>query len=164
MSRLEIGSALHSGKDDGKFGLSMCEQNPWFLRSVIADFSTLTPYKTDYFVEFEAEMPIAEQLFQYTGIPCFSIQQVSKKDGNLRFTNSRSIYGVHVNIVAPVLGLNVDLIIESAERLRDMGAKVEYAMFIVEEEGQAAKKIWEEGIWANSLFKQSELVILGQLK
>lgn len=150
MSWLEQGKELYSKRHDGKFGLG----EPRFLRSLVVDFSTLIPYRTDFLAGLEAEIPIAGQLSRYTCLPCFSIEQVSQE----------YIEGGNVSIVVPVLGSNVRLVIESAKRIRDMGARVEYVMSIVEKEGKAREELKEQDIWVNSLFKQSELTVLGQLK
>lgn len=150
MGRIEKGRELYKNRFRGQYGL----KEPRFLRSLVADFSTLTPYKTDYFAEFEAEIPIAGLLSRYTCLPCFSIEQVSQE----------YIDGRNVNIVVPVLDSNVRSVIESAKRIRDMGARVEYVMSVVEKEGKAREKLQKEGIWTNSLFTQRDIVVLGKLR
>ncbi len=152
--RLRSGTISNEYFDKYRF-----ESDPLLLREIAQRMMDLLPAGVDLLAGLElGGIPIATTLSQLTGLPTRFVRKAAKEYGTRNLAEGGDVAGQHLVIVEDVV-TSGGQIIDSATRLRDLGARVSVAICVIDREAGGAQNLSQHAIELRSLFTAGELTI-----
>jgi orotate phosphoribosyltransferase len=149
---------LRSGAvSDQYFDKYRFESDPPLLAAIAEALAALVPNGTEGLAGLElGGVPLAVQLSQVTGIPALFVRKEAKTYGTCQLAEGGSVDGRHLTVVEDVV-TSGGQVVRSCGDLRDRGAVVEHALYVIDRESGGAEALAAIGVEAHPLFTMSEL-------
>lgn len=150
---------LRSGAvSDTYFDKYAFEADPALLEEVCSRLQTMLPSSFDALAGLElGGVPIATLLAHKTGRPVRFVRKSAKPYGTQRLAEGGPVDALDLVVVEDVV-TSGGQIIESTNKLRELGAKVEVAVCVIDREAGGAEALAREGVELRSLFRASDLI------
>ena len=103
-----------------------------------------------------AGVPLATALSFETGLPALFVRKQAKSYGTCQLAEGGKVDGKRVVVVEDVVTSGGQVIASSAD-LRDLGAKVDTVVCVIDRESGGPEKLAAEGLDLRPLFRMSEL-------
>jgi len=152
---------LRSGAtSDTYFDKYQFESDPSILKDIAAGMAEMIPEGTQMLGALEmGGIPIATMISQMTGLPVLFVRKKAKEYGTCKFAEGPDPNGKNLLIIEDVVTSGGQIII-STKDLRDLGAKVDTALCVINREAGGEKKLAAEGIALRALYTRSNLEAL----
>ena len=133
------------------------ESDPALLREIAEAMAPLVPEGTEALAGLElGGVPLATMLAQVTGLPALFVRKEAKTYGTCQLAEGGAIDGRRLAIVEDVVTSGGQVVL-SGRDLRDLGAKVETAICVIDRESGGREALAAEGIELRALFTMSQL-------
>ena len=158
VAHLEGTFKLRSGQISNEyFDKYLFESNPNILREIAKHLSKKIPEGTEVLAGLEmGGIPIATALSMETGIPVVFVRKKSKEYGTCKLAEGIDIKGKRVCVIEDVVTTGGQ-IIKSAKVLKELGAKLENVICVIERNPEGRKNLDEAGIKLISLLTMEKL-------
>jgi len=170
MNRDSLGQALYAAAHrEGQFVLRSgrmtteyfdkyrFEADPRLLRQVAEALAPLVPGDTDALAGLElGGIPIATALGLVTQLPIRFVRKAPKAYGTCQLVEGGEIAGVRLLVVEDVVTTGGQ-VVQAAESLRELGARVEHAVCVIDREAGGPKTLRLAGIGLAALYRIGEL-------
>jgi orotate phosphoribosyltransferase len=151
---------LRSGQISNEyFDKYQLTSNPALLKEITNGMAKLIPEGTEILAGLEmGAIPLATALSLKTGIPATFVRKKAKEYGTAKFAEGADVKGKRALIIEDVVTTGGQIIM-SANDLKNLGAKIEYVLCVIDRRDQKSKEILpKEGLELKSLFTMEELV------
>jgi orotate phosphoribosyltransferase len=139
------------------FDKYLFEADPALLLEIARSMAPMVPAKTQLLGGLElGGIPLVTVMSQLTGLPSLFIRKEAKAYGTRKLAEGGEIAGKNVLLVEDVITSGGQVIL-SAEALRELGARVDHAVCVIDREAGGKDKLAEAGITLRPLFTMSEL-------
>jgi len=139
------------------FDKYLFESDPVMLQEIVGEMARLLPSDAEFLAGLElGGVPVATALSQTTGIPALFVRKQPKTYGTCRLAEGGDVTGRRLVIVEDVV-TSARQIVESCQRLRELGALVSIATCVIDREAGGAENLARESIELRSLLTMSEL-------
>lgn len=139
------------------FDKYLFESDPVMLQEIVGEMARLLPPDAEFLAGLElGGVPVATVLSQTTGIPALFVRKQPKTYGTCRLAEGGDVTGRRLVIVEDVV-TSAGQIIESCQRLRELGALVSIAICVIDREAGGAENLARESIELRSLLTMNEL-------
>ena len=133
------------------------ESDPSLLRDIAAAMAPLLPPGVDALAGLElGGVPLATALSFETGLPALFVRKQAKTYGTCQLAEGGSVDGKRVVVVEDVVTSGGQVIASSAD-LRDLGAKIDTVVCVIDRESGGPEKLAAEGLDLRPLFRMSDL-------
>jgi orotate phosphoribosyltransferase len=133
------------------------ESDPSLLKDIAEAMAPLVPDGAEALAGLElGGVPLATMLAQVTGLPALFVRKEAKTYGTCQLAEGGVIEGRRLVIVEDVVTSGGQVVL-SARDLRDLGAKVETALCVIDRESGGREALAAEGIELRSLFTMTAL-------
>ncbi len=149
---------LRSGAvSDQYFDKYRFESDPPLLAAIAEALAALVPNGTEGLAGLElGGVPLAVQLSQVTGIPALFVRKEAKTYGTCQLAEGAPVDGRHLTVVEDVV-TSGGQVVKSCGDLRDRGAVVEHAVYVIDRQSGGAEALAAIGVEPHPLFTMSEL-------
>jgi len=149
---------LRSGAvSDQYFDKYRFESDPPLLAAIAEALAALVPHGTEGLAGLElGGVPLAVQLSQVTGIPALFVRKEAKTYGTCQLAEGAPVDGRHLTVVEDVV-TSGGQVVKSCGDLRDRGAVVEHAVYVIDRQSGGAEALAAIGVEPHPLFTMSEL-------
>ncbi len=149
---------LRSGQVSNEyFDKYLFESDPKLLMEIGAQLSKLIPEGTEALAGLEmGGIPIATALSMQTNLPAVFVRKKAKEYGTCKLAEGVDIANKKVCIVEDVVTTGGQIIL-SANDLRQLGAKIEYVLCVIERDEKSRNNLNKESLELLSLFTMEEL-------
>ncbi len=158
VSNLKGEFRLRSGATSNEyFDKYLFESDPQLLKEIALALQPLIPPGIDALAGLElGGVPIATMLSQVTGLPALFVRKQAKEYGTCKLAEGGDLAGKHLLIVEDVVTSGGQVVL-STQELRNLGAQVTHAAYVIDREPGGTEKLAAEGIELRALFKMSDL-------
>lgn len=133
------------------------EADPTLLRAIAEHLAPRVPSGTEALAGLElGGVPIAAVLSQVTGLPALFVRKEAKTYGTCRLAEGGEVEGRNLLIVEDVISTGGQVAISTGQ-LRELGAKVDRALCVIDRSGGDAPPLRDAGVTLDALFTQAEL-------
>ncbi|HPD33475.1 MAG TPA: orotate phosphoribosyltransferase [Bacteroidota bacterium] len=149
---------LRSGKISNEyFDKYQFESYPALLKEIAREMANLIPANCQVLAALEmGGIPIATAIALETGLPIVYVRKKAKEYGTRRFSEGIEIANKQVVIIEDVVTSGGQIIM-SANDLRNIGAKIDTTLCVIDREEGGSEKLMEAGLKLIPLFRMSEL-------
>ena len=149
---------LRSGAvSDQYFDKYRFESDPPLLAAIAAALAALVPAGTEGLAGLElGGVPLAVQLSQVTGLPALFVRKEAKTYGTCQLAEGGTVDGRRLTVVEDVV-TSGGQVVKSCGDLRERGAVVEHALYVIDREAGGAEALAAVGVEPHPLFTMSEL-------
>lgn len=149
---------LRSGRiADVYFDKYQFESDPVLLDALAARMAALVPEGTEVLAGLEmGGIAVATALGRHTGLPCSFVRKRAKEYGTARLSEGADVAGRQVLVVEDVVTSGGQVAISTGE-LRELGARVDHALCVIDRQDGGAEALAEHGIALASLFTRDDL-------
>ncbi|GAB4135507.1 MAG: orotate phosphoribosyltransferase [Ignavibacteriales bacterium] len=149
---------LRSGKISNEyFDKYLFESDPELLAEIAAQMVSLVPDDTDMLAGLEmGGIPLATAISLKNNMSSLFVRKKAKEYGTRKLAEGKSFSGKNLCIIEDVVTTGGQ-IIESANELRKLGAKVENVLCVIVREDSAFDKLAAAGLKLIPLFSMKEL-------
>ncbi len=157
-SHLEGSFKLRSGQTSNEyFDKYLFESDPALLAEIGIQVSQLIPEGTEVLAGLEmGGIPIATVLSARTGLPVVFVRKKAKEYGTCKLAEGTDIAGKNVCVIEDVVTTGGQIVL-STKDLRQLGARVEYVLCVIERDERSRGNLKKEGLELLSLFTMDEL-------
>jgi orotate phosphoribosyltransferase len=157
-SHLEGSFKLRSGQTSSEyFDKYLFESDPTLLAEIGVQMSELIPGVTEVLAGLEmGGIPIATVLSAKTGLPVVFVRKQAKEYGTCKLAEGTDIAGKNVCVIEDVVTTGGQIVL-SARDLRELGARVEHVLCVIERDERSRDNLKKEGLELHSLFTMDEL-------
>ncbi len=157
-SHLEGSFKLRSGQTSSEyFDKYLFESDPSLLAEIGVRMSELIPGVTEVLAGLEmGGIPIATVLSAKTGLPVVFVRKQAKEYGTCKLAEGTDIAGKNVCVIEDVVTTGGQIVL-SARDLRELGARVEHVLCVIERDERSRDNLKKEGLELHSLFTMDEL-------
>jgi orotate phosphoribosyltransferase len=158
MSRLTGAFVLRSGVVATEyFDKYQFESDPSILRAIASQLAGLIPSETEILAGLElGGVPVATALSLETGLPVAFVRKVAKTYGTARLAEGPDLADRQVLVIEDVV-TSGGQIIASTKDLRDLGARVQHALCVLDREEGGTANLAEADIELHALLCRSDL-------
>ena len=133
------------------------EADPVLLDALAAQMAPLVPAGTEVLAGLEmGGIAIVAALGRHTGLPCAFVRKEAKKYGTARFAEGTDMVGKQVLIVEDVVTSGGQIAISTGQ-LRELGAKIDHAICVINREEGGAEALAKDNIGLISLLTRTDL-------
>ena len=149
---------LRSGKISNEyFDKYLFESDPELLSEISEQLIPLLPKGTEFLAGLEmGGIPLATAISLKNGMPALFVRKKAKEYGTRKLAEGKEFFGKNLCIIEDVVTTGGQ-IIESANQLRKLGAKVENVICVIVREDAAFEKLQSAGLKLTPLFSMKEL-------
>lgn len=149
---------LRSGAtSDRYFDKYLFESDPTLLRAIAESMASMVPPDIDAIAGLElGGIPLAVMISQLTGLPTLFVRKRAKEYGTRRLAEGGALEGRRLLIVEDVITSGGQVVLSTGE-LRELGARVDHALCVIDREAGGAAALAEVGVTLAPLFTMSEL-------
>jgi orotate phosphoribosyltransferase len=134
------------------------EANPELLREIAKAMVPMVPTSTEALAGLEmGGIPLATALSLETGLPALFVRKTAKTYGTCKLAEGGSVAGRQLLIVEDVVTSGGQILL-STEELRQLDARVESAICVIDRESGGREKLAAGGVALNALYPMSELL------
>jgi orotate phosphoribosyltransferase len=158
ISRVRGDFVLRSGRPAAEyFDKYQFEADPALLDSIAGRMAALVPAGTEVLAGLEmGGIAVVTALGRHTGLPCAFVRKRAKPYGTARLAEGAEVSGRAVLVVEDVVTSGGQIVI-SAGQLRELGAKVDAAVCVIDREEGGATALATAGIALHALFTRADL-------
>ncbi|MEV4628531.1 phosphoribosyltransferase family protein [Micromonospora sp. NPDC049523] len=158
VARLSGRFVLRSGRvADEYFDKYRFEADPVLLDALAAEMAALVPPDTEVLAGLElGGIPVVTALGRHTGLPCAFVRKVAKSYGTARLAEGADVGGARVLVVEDVVTSGGQIAISTGQ-LRELGAKIEHALCVIDRQEGGAEALAADGIALRSLLTRADL-------
>ena len=156
--RLRGRFVLRSGRiADEYFDKYQFEADPGLLDRIGQRMAALVPAGTEVLAGLElGGIAVAVALGRHTGLPCAFVRKAAKSYGTARLAEGADVAGRNVLVVEDVVTSGGQVVI-SAGQLRELGARIDTALCVIDREEGGAEALARDGIALRSLLTRTDL-------
>lgn len=149
---------LRSGRTtDEYFDKYQFEADPVLLDTVAVHLAALVPEDTEILAGLEmGGIAVVTALSRHTGLPCAFVRKAAKSYGTGRLAEGADITGRQVLVVEDVV-TSGGQIAASAQGLRELGARVDQALCVIDRQEGGAGALAADGISLRCLLSREDL-------
>lgn len=158
VSRLTGEFTLRSGRVATEyFDKYQFEADPVLLDEIGRQLAALVPVGTEVLAGLEmGGIAVVTVLGRHTGLPCAFVRKTAKAYGTARLAEGAELAGKQVLIVEDVVTSGGQVVI-SAGQLRDLGAKIDHALCVIDRQEGGTEALAEAGLTLRALFTRADL-------
>jgi orotate phosphoribosyltransferase len=158
VARISGKFTLRSGRTATEyFDKYQFEANPLLLDEIGKQMAQLVPPGTEVLAGLEmGAIAVVTALGRHTGLPCAFVRKIAKTYGTARLSEGADVKGKHVLIVEDVVTSGGQVVI-SAGQLRELGAKIDHAVCVIDREEGGREALAAAGLKLNAAFTRSDL-------
>jgi orotate phosphoribosyltransferase len=149
---------LRSGRTASEyFDKYQFEADPILLDEIGKEMATLAPPGTEVLAGLEmGGIAVVTALGRHTGLACVFVRKTAKAYGTARLSEGANVKGKQVLIVEDVVTSGGQVVV-SAGQLRELGARVEHAVCVIDRQEGGREALAEAGIELSAVFTRAEL-------
>lgn len=133
------------------------EANPGLLDEVAAQMAGLIPEGIEVLAGLEmGGIAVVTALGRHADLPCAFVRKAAKPYGTARLAEGADIAGRHVLVVEDVVTSGGQIAI-STRQLRELGARVDHALCVIDRQEGGAQALATEGITLHALLTRADL-------
>lgn len=133
------------------------EADPVLLEALTAAMVPLVPAGTEVLAGLEmGGIAIVTALGRHTGLPCAFVRKQAKSYGTARLAEGADVAGRQVLVIEDVVTSGGQIAISTGQ-LRELGARIEYALCVIDRQEGGAEALAEDGIALRSLLTRAVL-------
>ena len=158
ISHLKGDFLLRSGQRSTEyFDKYRFESDPRILREIAEQMKSLIPAGTEILAALEmGGIPVGTALSLATGIPCVFVRKTAKEYGTCQFAEGIEIKNKKICIIEDVITSGGQVLLSTAD-LRDLGAKIENVVCVIQRGGAPAEaKLNEASLKLHALFQRAD--------
>lgn len=158
VSRLTGRFVLRSGRvADEYFDKYRFEADPVLLDALAGQLAALVPADTEVLAGLEmGGIAVVTALGRHTGLPCAFVRKTAKPYGTARLAEGAEVNGARVLIVEDVVTSGGQIAISTGQ-LRDLGARIDHALCVIDRQEGGAEALAGDGITLLSLLTRADL-------
>jgi orotate phosphoribosyltransferase len=149
---------LRSGRTASEyFDKYQFEADPVLLDEIGEEMATLVPPGTEVLAGLEmGGIAVVTALGRHTGLACAFVRKTAKAYGTARLSEGAGVKGKQVLIVEDVVTSGGQVVV-SAGQLRELGARIEHAVCVIDRQEGGREALAEAGIELSAVFTRAEL-------
>jgi orotate phosphoribosyltransferase len=157
-SRLAGRFVLRSGRvADEYFDKYQFEADPVLLDALAGQMAALVPTGTEVLAGLEmGGIAVVTALGRHTGLPCAFVRKAAKPYGTARLAEGADVAGRDVLVVEDVVTSGGQIAI-SARQLRELGARIDGALCVIDRQEGGSQMLAAEGIQLRALLTRADL-------
>src|SRR5262245_14632799 len=133
------------------------EADPRLLEALAAAMAPLVPEDTEVLAGLEmGGIAVVTALARQIGLPCAFVRKQAKPYGTARLAEGADVSGRRVLVVEDVVTSGGQVIASTGD-LRDLGARVDSALCVIDRQEGGAEALASAGIALRSLFTRADL-------
>ncbi len=158
VSRVQGDFVLRSGRTATEyFDKYQFEADPALLDAIAGRLAALVPPATEVLAGLEmGGIAVVTALGRHTGLPCAFVRKQVKPYGTARLAEGAEVSGRQVLVVEDVVTSGGQIVISTGQ-LRDLGARVDAAVCVIDREEGGATALAAAGIALHALFTRGDL-------
>ena len=158
VSRVRGDFVLRSGRTATEyFDKYKFEADPALLDAIAGRLAALVPPGTEVLAGLEmGGIAVVTALGRHTGLPCAFVRKQAKPYGTARLAEGADVSGRQVLVVEDVVTSGGQIVISTGQ-LRDLGARVDAAVCVIDREEGGATALAAAGIALHALFTRGDL-------
>ncbi|MEV4072947.1 orotate phosphoribosyltransferase [Nonomuraea fuscirosea] len=158
--RLSGRFVLRSGRvAEEYFDKYQFEADPALLDELAAGMVPLVPEGTEVLAGLEmGGIAVVTALGRRTGLPCAFVRKAAKSYGTARLAEGADVEGRRVLVVEDVVTSGGQIAISTGQ-LRDLGARIDHALCVIDRQEGGAEALAANGIRLLSLLKREDLEV-----
>jgi len=158
VSRVRGDFVLRSGRTATEyFDKYKFEAEPALLDAIAGRLAALVPPGTEVLAGLEmGGIAVVTALGRHTGLPCAFVRKQAKPYGTARLAEGADVSGRQVLVVEDVVTSGGQIVISTGQ-LRDLGARVDAAVCVIDREEGGATALAAAGIALHALFTRGDL-------
>jgi orotate phosphoribosyltransferase len=158
VSHLTGNFKLRSGQISSEyFDKYLFESDPGLLAEIGTYLSKLIPEETEVLAGLEmGGIPIATILSARTNLPVIFVRKKAKDYGTCKLAEGIDVQNKKVCVIEDVVTTGGQIIL-STNDLRQLGARIEYVLCVIERDKKGRDNLKKEGLELLSLFTMDEL-------
>jgi orotate phosphoribosyltransferase len=158
VSHLTGNFKLRSGQISSEyFDKYLFESDPGLLAEIGTHLSKLIPEETEVLAGLEmGGIPIATILSARTNLPVIFVRKKAKDYGTCKLAEGIDVQNTKVCVIEDVVTTGGQIIL-STNDLRQLGARIEYVLCVIERDKKGRDNLKKEGLELLSLFTMDEL-------
>ena len=133
------------------------EADPALLDALAAGMALLVPEGTEVLAGLEmGGIAVVTALGRQTGLPCAFVRKAAKSYGTARLAEGAEVAGRQVLVIEDVVTSGGQIVI-SARELRELGARVDSALCVIDRQEGGAEALAADGITLRALLTREDL-------
>ncbi|WP_203921583.1 orotate phosphoribosyltransferase [Rugosimonospora africana] len=158
VSRLSGRFVLRSGRvSEEYFDKYQFEADPVLLDALAQRMAALVPDRVEVLAGLEmGGIAVVTALGRRTGLPCAFVRKAAKSYGTARLAEGAEIAGRRVLVVEDVV-TSGGQVVASSRQLRDLGARIEDAVCVIDRREGGSEALSAEGIRLRALLTREDL-------
>lgn len=158
VSRVRGDFVLRSGRTATQyFDKYQFESDPALLDTIAGRMAALVPPGTEVLAGLEmGGIAVVTALGRHTGLPCAFVRKRAKPYGTARLAEGAEVSGRTVLVVEDVVTSGGQIVI-STGHLRELGAKVDAAVCVIDREEGGVTALAAAGVVLHALFTRTDL-------
>jgi orotate phosphoribosyltransferase len=133
------------------------EADPALLDALAAGLALLVPEGTEVLAGLEmGGIAVVTALSRQTGLPCAFVRKAAKSYGTRRLAEGAEVAGRQVLVVEDVVTSGGQIAISTGE-LRELGARVDSALCVIDRQEGGAEALAADGITLRALLTREDL-------
>ncbi|MEV4178654.1 phosphoribosyltransferase family protein [Nonomuraea sp. NPDC049709] len=133
------------------------EADPVLLDELASSMAPLVPPETEVLAGLEmGGIAVVTALGRHTGLPCAFVRKTAKPYGTARLAEGAEVKGRRVLVVEDVVTSGGQIAI-STGRLRELGARIDHALCVIDRQEGGAQALAAHGIGLLALLTRSDL-------
>jgi len=158
VSRVQGDFVLRSGRTaTDYFDKYQFEADPALLDTIAGRLAALVPPGTEVLAGLElGGVAVVTALGRHTGLRCAFVRKQAKPYGTARLAEGAEVSGRQVLVVEDVVTSGGQIVI-SAGQLRELGAKIDAAVCVIDRQEGGATALATAGIALHALFTRADL-------
>ncbi len=158
VSRVRGDFVLRSGRTATEyFDKYQFESDPALLDTIAGRMAALVPPGTEVLAGLEmGGIAVVTALGRHTGLPCAFVRKRAKPYGTARLAEGAEVSGRTVLVVEDVVTSGGQIVI-STGHLRELGAKVDAAVCVIDREEGGVTALAAAGVVLHALFTRTDL-------
>lgn len=137
------------------------EADPALLDELAAGMVPLVPEGTEVLAGLEmGGIAVVTALGRRTGLPCAFVRKAAKSYGTARLAEGADVEGRRVLVVEDVVTSGGQIAISTGQ-LRDLGARIDHALCVIDRQEGGAEALAANGIRLLSLLNREDLEVPG---
>ncbi|MCF6470605.1 orotate phosphoribosyltransferase [Nonomuraea sp. MG754425] len=133
------------------------EADPALLDELASEMAHLVPEGTEVLAGLEmGGIAVVTALGRHTGLPCAFVRKTAKPYGTARLAEGAGVEGRRVLVIEDVVTSGGQIAI-STGRLRDLGARIEHALCVIDRQEGGGEALAAEGVRLLALLRREDL-------
>ncbi|MGP4101873.1 orotate phosphoribosyltransferase [Nonomuraea sp. KM90] len=133
------------------------EADPVLLDELASSMAPLVPPETEVLAGLEmGGIAVVTALGRRTGLPCAFVRKTAKPYGTARLAEGAEVKGRRVLVVEDVVTSGGQIAISTGQ-LRELGARIDHALCVIDRQEGGAQALAKEGISLLALLTRSDL-------